>query len=342
VSKIDDELQFHLDMLARELIAKGMDPEAARSEALRRFGDVDVIRGILAPNRTARRRSIVILAVLGLSMVMQRILWTLGFYHALYKAFPFYVPETLKNLLEIGVCLAALLALGERRLGRALAVDRTWPRALAFGVVCTLPMLVGFALARGSNVKDGLAVVYLAFWSPFIEEVVTRGFAFLSLRRLGWPLWPAVTACAMVTGLAHIEKGQSAAAILGLFAFTGIGGAMFCWLLERWGSLWFPWALHALMNFWWEVFNVAPTALGGWYAFVLQNASVLLAILITLKLTKARPSRALQLLADDRLGDRGELHVRRSLVDLAHLRIAPVFLDGVLLRVAVASKQLNG
>ena len=122
----------------------------------------------------------------------------------------------------------------------------------------------------------------------------------------------------MVTGLAHIEKGQSATAILGLFAFTGIGGAMFCWLVERWDSLWFPWALHALMNFWWEVFNVAPTALGGWYAFLLQNGSILLAILITRKLTKSQPTRTLQLLADDRLGDRGKLHVRRSLVDLAH------------------------
>jgi membrane protease YdiL (CAAX protease family) len=220
--------------------------------------------------------------------------------------------------MEIFICLIALLALGERRLGRALAVDRSLPRGFAFGVVCTLPMLIGFALVRGSNVKDALAVVYLAFWSPFIEEAVTRGFAFRAIRRLGWPLWPAAAACAMVTGLAHIEKGQSAPAILGLFAFTGIGGAMFCWLVERWDSLWFPWALHALMNFWWEVFNVAPTALGGWYAFLLQNGSILLAILITRKLTKARPPRTLQLLADDRLGDRGKLHVRRALIDLAH------------------------
>ena len=341
MSEIDDELQFHLDMLTRDLIAQGLDPEAARAEALRRFGDIQAVRGAVARTRAARWRSIVILAVLGVAMVMQKLLWNFGFYRALYKAFPFYVPEMLKNVLEIGICLAALWALGQRPLRRALAIDRKLPRAVLFGVVCTLPMLVGFALVRSSSVKDALAVVYLAFWSPFIEEAVTRGFAFRGLRGLGWPLWRAAAACAMVTGLAHIEKGQSAAAILGLFAFTGLGGAMFCWLVERWDSLWFPWALHALMNFWWEVFNVAPTAIGGWYAFVLQNGSVLLAILITHKLTRPRPRQSLELLADDRLGDRGELHVRRSLVDLAHFRVAPVLLHGVLLRVAVPAEELD-
>ena len=223
---------------------------------------------------------------------MQRILWSFAFYRELYKTFPFYVPESLKNALEVAVCIAALLALGERRLGRSLfarsfLVDRRVAGGLLFGLASTLPMLAGFALTRRSDVHDVGALFYLAFFSPFIEEAVTRGFAFGTLRRLGWPLWPAAAACAMVTGLAHVEKGQNAAQVLGLFAFTGLGGATFCWLLDRWGSLWFPFALHAMMNFWWEVFNVAPTALGGRYAFVLQNGSVLLAILITWKLTPA-------------------------------------------------------
>src|SRR5574338_1090951 len=37
---IDDEFQFHLDMRAAELVARGVPPEAARFEALRRFGDM--------------------------------------------------------------------------------------------------------------------------------------------------------------------------------------------------------------------------------------------------------------------------------------------------------------
>jgi predicted permease len=37
---IDDEFQFHLDMRVAELVARGVPPETARFEALRRFGDM--------------------------------------------------------------------------------------------------------------------------------------------------------------------------------------------------------------------------------------------------------------------------------------------------------------
>src|SRR5918912_880818 len=39
--EVDSELAFHLEMRTREnVVERGMDPEAARAEALRRFGDV--------------------------------------------------------------------------------------------------------------------------------------------------------------------------------------------------------------------------------------------------------------------------------------------------------------
>jgi putative ABC transport system permease protein len=38
---VDEELRFHLDMVARELAEDGWPPEAARVEALRRFGDLE-------------------------------------------------------------------------------------------------------------------------------------------------------------------------------------------------------------------------------------------------------------------------------------------------------------
>src|SRR5215204_2836295 len=36
---VDDEVSFHLEMRVAELVARGWSPEAARAEALRRFGD---------------------------------------------------------------------------------------------------------------------------------------------------------------------------------------------------------------------------------------------------------------------------------------------------------------
>ncbi len=45
---VDDELRFHFDMTMRELMASGMNPDDARREAERRFGDVGLVRDRLA------------------------------------------------------------------------------------------------------------------------------------------------------------------------------------------------------------------------------------------------------------------------------------------------------
>ena len=41
---VDTELAFHLDMRIKRLIERGMDPAAARAQALRQFGDWDLVR----------------------------------------------------------------------------------------------------------------------------------------------------------------------------------------------------------------------------------------------------------------------------------------------------------
>jgi hypothetical protein len=41
---IDDEFQFHLEMRVAELRARGIAPESARTEAMRRFGDMSDAR----------------------------------------------------------------------------------------------------------------------------------------------------------------------------------------------------------------------------------------------------------------------------------------------------------
>ena len=57
---VDDELSFHLDMLAAEYVAEGMTAEEARRAARQRFGDVnrvrDRVRELAVTNTGARRR----------------------------------------------------------------------------------------------------------------------------------------------------------------------------------------------------------------------------------------------------------------------------------------------
>ena len=42
--EVDEELAFHLAMHTRDLIARGMDPQAAREAASRRRGDVQRLK----------------------------------------------------------------------------------------------------------------------------------------------------------------------------------------------------------------------------------------------------------------------------------------------------------
>ncbi|HEX9986137.1 MAG TPA: CPBP family intramembrane glutamic endopeptidase [Thermoanaerobaculia bacterium] len=229
------------------------------------------------------KRSFVILAVYAAATFMQAVLLRLGAYRELYSAFPFYVPELIKALVGVGICaVTGVILYREADLFR---LRRGLLRAVAFGFVAASPMLVGFAVTRSIHVPDVAATVFLSAIFPFAEELIARGFAFgLLYWREKWPLWAAVTAVAAVTGASHIEKGQTVLQILGLFAVTGLGGLVFSWLLARWGSLWFPFAFHALMNLWWNIFSVAETALGGWYPFALQLGSVLLAVAVTVRL----------------------------------------------------------
>src|SRR5689334_18237619 len=44
---VDDELRFHLDARAAELVRRGWTTEGARAEALREFGDVDEARAYI-------------------------------------------------------------------------------------------------------------------------------------------------------------------------------------------------------------------------------------------------------------------------------------------------------
>ncbi|MFN2564613.1 MAG: ADOP family duplicated permease, partial [Gemmatimonadaceae bacterium] len=57
-SDVDEELRFHLDMRAEELVRRGMTPDDARAHALREFGDVHEARSELAAidRRHAARR----------------------------------------------------------------------------------------------------------------------------------------------------------------------------------------------------------------------------------------------------------------------------------------------
>src|SRR6266576_4831942 len=118
---------------------------------------------------------------------------------------------------------------------------------------------------------------------------ISRPWRACSSTRDGLAILDIGLAPSLLFGLGHIEQGQNPLEMAELMLLTGLGAVVFAWLVYRWQSLWFPIALHVCMNLWWELFSVAKSALGGWFPFALQVASILLAIVITLYWTKRKP-----------------------------------------------------
>lgn len=147
-------------------------------------------------------------------------------------------------------------------------------------------MWLGFAITRHFTPHIKLVpLLFLAVFSPFVEEVEFRGFGVRYLQRgTGWPFWLVVWPSALLTGLGHVEQGQTFQEMLGLFFLTGAGGVTFAWLVYRWQNLWVAVSLHICMNLWWELFSVARSALGSWLPFALQNLTVVL--IVTLRRTR--------------------------------------------------------
>lgn len=246
-----------------------------------RFGDTARTHALLGE---CEMRSALVLAVFVCATSMQSFFLQFDWYRGLYRQFPFYVPETIK--VSVGVILCCAVAAWLYGRGDHFALRTKSARGLLFGLVASSPLLIGFALTRSVQIADPFAVLFLAALFPLAEELMSRGFAFRLLWvREGWSWWMAAGIVAAVTGLAHIEKGQTPMQVLGLFAYTGLGGGITCWLLARWGSLWFPFGVHMFGNLWWELFRVSNSALGGWFAFTLQMSMIVLAVVITLKMT---------------------------------------------------------
>ncbi len=212
-------------------------------------------------------------------------------YRRLHDAHPFYAAESIDKTGGAVLCIITVWLLYRGSFRSALerfGLSHNAPRALAFGVAASLPMLFGFALTFHFNSRvEFVPLLFLDCFSPLVEEVEFRGFGVIQVHRgTGWPFWAVVWPSALLFGYGHVEQGQSKLEMLGPFFLTAFGGVVFAWLAYKWKSLWVAIALHISMNLWWDVFSVSNNAIGGWFPFALQTFTIIIAIVGTLYLTK--------------------------------------------------------
>jgi membrane protease YdiL (CAAX protease family) len=235
----------------------------------------------------------VTLAVLIVVNYDHEILSSFSTYRDLHSTHPFYFAESLDKIGGVAICFLAVWLMrrtGLRGICRELGLSNITVTATAFAVGVSLPMLLGFAITRGLTPHiDAVALLFLTVFSPVVEEIEFRGFGVRQLRRgTGWPFWAVVWPSAILFGYGHVERGQSLMEMAGLFLLTGTGGVVFAWLVYKWQTLWVAVVLHICMNLWWELFSVSKSAVGGWFPFLLQTFTIMLAIFGTLRFTRSK------------------------------------------------------
>lgn len=170
---------------------------------------------------------------------------------------------------------------GRRSFFEALGLDKGFTKAVLIALVCTLPMLLGYASVFPFNQEITLHKILLgAVGAALFEELYFRGFLFgqvFQYTPLGFI--PSIFIGAGLFASVHLYQSQDPTTLAGIFATTFMGAVLFAWVFTEWNAnLWVPIFLHLFMNLFWLLFSAGDNALGGVYANIFRAVTIALVI----------------------------------------------------------------
>ena len=156
---------------------------------------------------------------------------------------------------------------------------------IAFAFLCTLPMLIGYALKFNLNMSLSIdTIIIKTISAAFFEEFIYRAFLFGQLyrfTRLGF--LPSLVLSSSLFAIGHLYQSTNLNELAGIFAVTFLGSVLFSWIYAEWKfNLWTAIFLHCLMNLYWLIFEVDDNSLGGIYSNIFRFLTILIAILGTI------------------------------------------------------------
>ncbi len=167
----------------------------------------------------------------------------------------------------------------------ALGLNRSVIQALTFALICTAPMLIGYALVFDFNAElTFIQILTGAITAAFIEELFYRAILFGQIYRytkIGFI--PAIVFGALIFAAGHLYQSQELSTLIGIFLTTFMGAVLFAWAYVEWDfNLWVPIFLHLFMNLFWMMFSVSDNALGNNYGNIFRVATITLIIVLTI------------------------------------------------------------
>ncbi len=188
--------------------------------------------------------------------------------------------------LVVGIPIFAAVYLLHRKENafQSMGLDKSFFKAMLFALICTSPMLIGYAVFFDLSTEYTLDQFLIsAVAAAFFEELYFRGFLFGQVFRYSnWGFITAVLAGAILFGLIHLYQGSSLDELIGIFLVTFAGAILFAWVYAEWEfNIWVPVFLHFFMNLFWDIFSAGENALGGINANLFRFISIFLVIGLT-------------------------------------------------------------
>ncbi|QNJ96949.1 CPBP family intramembrane glutamic endopeptidase [Constantimarinum furrinae] len=198
------------------------------------------------------------------------------------------------SIVGIPLLVGTMLLRGVRNSFDALGLNRSLLKALLFSLVCTAPMLIGFALVFEFNTEINLNTILVSvIAAAFFEELYFRGFLYgLVFRYTKVGFIPSILFGALLFAFIHLYQSQDPTTLIGIFLTTFLGAVLFAWVYTEWNyNIWVPVFLHLFMNLFWELFSAGENALGGVYSNVFRIITIVLIIVLTLMYKKRKKEK---------------------------------------------------
>lgn len=194
-------------------------------------------------------------------------------------------------IVGLPILLGLIWLHGWKGVSNAIGFNRSVRQGLGFALLCTLPMLIGYAVVFEWNRElDVDTILISVIAAGFFEEVYFRGFLFGQVFRFTkFGFIPAVLLGALLFAAVHLYQSEDPATLVGIFATTLLGGLLFAWVYAEWEyNIWVPIGLHMFMNLFWELFDVSDNAFGNTYANVFRILTIVLVIVLTVIYRKTK------------------------------------------------------